>query len=94
MKTVEVSVTAEHIAGGEPDSCWGCPIALAAMDAIPNFDVTVNRFQIGIDEIDGKIAPTWVDLPDEAVTFIDRFDDGEPVEPFTFTMQVPEEVAA
>jgi hypothetical protein len=32
-----------------------------------------------------------VALPTEAVEFVSRFDDGKPVQPFTFDLEVPAE---
>lgn len=32
------------------------------------------------------------DLPENARKFIDRYDNGEPVDPFTFSLEVPDEL--
>lgn len=83
VSTVTVTVTREHIDQGEQRSCSNCPIALAFDAAIPDaLDSSVT----------GGYASVWTDLrrvvtyelPIEAREFIQDFDEGSPVSPFTF----------
>jgi hypothetical protein len=82
-----ITVTAEHIAHGVRESCTDCPVALAIMDALPCTDLIA----VDGDEVTfGEIADwTEVKFPAEVQLFIKAFDDGEPVEPFSFTLDYP-----
>jgi hypothetical protein len=84
-----VSVTAEHIARGEPGDCGWCPIALAVADALPGLAYLSIRLQ----DIDLRPRPDEdlivIGMPDEAVDFILDFDAGKPVKPFTFELDYP-----
>jgi hypothetical protein len=94
-----VSVTREHIAAGQPECEWGCPIALAIIDAIPDIAaISVNGGDIGTADIrlhDGRVLP--LNLPEEARLFISDFDGlDEPhatIQPFTFELDYPEVAA-
>ena len=82
-----ITVTAEHIARGDRKTCSTCPIALAFDAAIPeavNLSVTWGYASVWLDL--GK-AVTYV-LPPAAREFIEHFDGGLPVSPFTFEAQV------
>lgn len=84
-----VTVTAEHIAAGQPGICYSCPIALALIDAIGNPDITVSVYddEATLFGVRGRIARA--NLPAAAMTFIDRFDGingAREVEPFTFEL--------
>ncbi len=82
----EISVTAEDIARGKRGSCGECPIALAVARALGKAtDVKVTCVFAYIRH-NLRDATTVYALPGKATRFIDAFDDGEPVEPFTFTM--------
>lgn len=79
---MKISVTKADITKGEPDDCLSCPIALALKRKVTNVEVDS-------DNIDFK----WkgkkycnIRLPLEAVDFIEQFDCGEQVKPFTFTL--------
>jgi len=84
-----VSVTADHIAMGDRENCETCPVALAIAETFA--DLTYVSVDPG-----GLIAATglpgreiFVDLPREVQEFIWDFDDGDPVEPFTFELDYP-----
>lgn len=77
----EIRVTQDHIdRGGGTQPCFHCPIALAARDA--GFqDVAVHHRYI---HYASKGGDKFVRLPDEAMFFIQHFDKGWPVQPFSF----------
>jgi len=82
-----ITVTAEHIARGERQSCTRCPIALAIRDAFPG----AISFAVG-----GPMVMLWtggsereIDLPAEAFKFVNAFDNGRTVEAFTFELDYP-----
>lgn len=81
-----VDVTAEDIAQGEPRKCVKCPIALALRR-------TLEQSLVGVGGHDavmvGKHGVTSVELPSMAVRFIADFDDGKPVQPFSFALDLP-----
>lgn len=79
---VVISVTAADIAKGAKDSCGFCPIAIAATRA------TKKPALVGTAEIEiGRRGEySMYPLPPEAVAFIERFDAGQKVEPFTFKL--------
>lgn len=85
---MKVNVTKTYIDAGVPRDCDRCPVALAVLGehAIP---VMVGPFRMA------RRADTWtearpseVDLPQRAVDWIRDFDNGIPVEPFSF--EVPD----
>ena len=87
-----ITVTAEHITRGRPGVGSGCAIALALLDAFPGATDTcvgdyAGVFYGGGDELDDR--DVWSLLPGEARHFVRDFDDGQPVEPFTFTLDIP-----
>lgn len=91
MRTVQISVTADHITRGARCDSVRCPVALAIKDALHlSVDVQEDLINFGIPT--GMFSP--VATPQEAGHFVDEFDDGLPVQPFTFTLEVPDEVAA
>lgn len=90
MKTITVDVTAGDIARGTPGSGCQCPVALAVERALPGFNLYVGPevAYLGFDQTGKTLS-----LPDEARAFIARFDLGLLVEPFTFDLTVPGELA-
>lgn len=91
MRTVEITVTAEHIAAGKQCDCVKCPVALAIKDALHPLSIDVQSDLINFGLPGGRYSP--VHPPEEVSYFVDEFDDGLPVEPFTFTLELPDEVA-
>jgi len=78
-KKVKVNVTQDHIDNGIDHICILCPIALAIKDLFPNNIVTVSN-AVQIDFC--KYA-----LPLKALRFINQFDRGESVKPFSFKIK-------
>ena len=94
MTEVTVNVTQKHISEGRPCACIDCPVALAILDAMP--DVTgvevlwdVDGYSVVAELEMRDETRKVVTLPAEAEAFVTALDDGDPVEPFTFTMEVP-----
>jgi hypothetical protein len=85
-----INVTAGHIAKGEHDSCRFCPVALAMKEAFPDAElVAVDSARVIMGG--GLRRRGWVelDLPDAATRFIEAFDAGDPVQPFSFDLDYP-----
>lgn len=80
-----VCVTQEDIDKGVVGDCQNCPVA-RAMQRI--FGPTIR---VGTEKgwliINGP-GRMW-DLPEEAITFIDRFDSNQSVAPLSFNAEVP-----
>jgi hypothetical protein len=89
MKT-EVQVTQECIDKGVAEDRRQCPIARALMPLVADgIGVQVDKERMGFD--DGEHV--WsVGTPKECDWFIEDFDYGEPVAPFSFTLDVPDDV--
>lgn len=75
-----VRVTPKHIKDGLPWSSRSCPVALAFKSGTRR-EWAVGRIIAARD--DGKY---YVDLPTKVSDFIVKFDTGEPVKPFSFTV--------
>jgi len=85
-----ITVTDTHITYGLPGKRCFCPIAMAIMDAniIPDTLVSVEYGAARFFR-SGDMMPVAIGrLPKNAQVFVDKFDTGEPVEPFEFTMMV------
>ena len=95
MATIHVEVTQEDIDRGERESCKNCPVARAlwhALEPMGRFDLVhavgenFTLFPIG--------KPMWIDVPspNSVKDFILAFDAEAEVEPFSFDLQIPDEV--
>jgi hypothetical protein len=76
-----INVTQDDIDKGEPCRAFCCPIALAIerqTKALPESVVVYRQITIGSKFI--------MDSPPEVLNFIDKFDDGKNVEPFSFEL--------
>jgi hypothetical protein len=83
--TTPISVTAEHIAAGTARNCEKCPIALAILAVIPG----IERAAVETDSVTayggGAFWHTAL-MPGEGADFMDLFDAGRPVQPFTLEL--------
>lgn len=77
-----VNVTQEDIDKGKKGSCSQCPVALAGIRSVgKSFYVGPTMFAFRFN---------WIaELPKCVVDFIERFDSGQPVQPFTFDIEIP-----
>ena len=85
---VTVEVTAEDIAQGDPGGCWGCPVALA-LNRATGYAWSVNPFHLILPR-PGRKKNLDIKTPPEVAEFISRFDAEKKVEPFTFTLNIPD----
>lgn len=83
MRKILVEVSVGDIVNGLVSDEHYCPIALALRRQ--GVEVSVGE-DILFDRLGGAYER---DLPDEAQEFIHRFDNGEPVYPFSFEIEVP-----
>lgn len=89
MTLLDVEVTAEDIAKGVKEDCGACPVALA-----------LRRAGLGRAMVDGT-SISWsfgvsgggdVECPCHVAEFIESFDEGDDVEPFSFQLTLEGEV--
>jgi len=92
---LRVEVTAEDIAKGQREEVCLCPIALALSRCGVRGPAVAGA--VGWTPGDNRWSVTFVEdyenetiLPEECGTFASAFDKGEPVEPFTFEIEVPD----
>ncbi len=81
---LELYINQDSISLGEKCSCSKCPIALAARGLFPNCLISVDGDLLAIREPE-KLSWETYGLPMEAGSFIDNFDNGLKVVPFSFT---------
>lgn len=88
MRTIEINVTQEDIDAGCVGSAYACPVARA-----------MRRAGLGEPAVWGCSAYVtgrrpWgrvgVPLPERVEAAIGAYDRGEGMEPFTFTLEIPE----
>jgi hypothetical protein len=84
MSKHTITVTQEDINDGKAGNCTLCPIALAAKRAFPDIFPVVGGYYLVLDSAPGTEDGELVDLPYEARQFVQSFDFGRPVEPFSF----------
>lgn len=99
MRELLIDVTQEDINEGFKCDCTFCPVARALARHIINTKVMyvlVDTEYMKLSRVGAKLADrTDIRIcrtPDKARDFIYRFDDGDEVHPFQFTIQVPPEV--
>jgi hypothetical protein len=99
VKDILIKVTAEDIAesrrrlqGPTPCRSLDCPVAVAAQRIF----VRHGTIRAGLIGVSASALHLWhcddVPLPLVAIQFICAFDHGKPVEPFEFTISVPDEI--
>lgn len=76
-----IEVTEDDIKRGNQYSCYTCPIALAVCRLFPDANVQVSSYRITVETGDGF---EYFYLPREAKNFIQNFDGGRSVQPFSF----------
>lgn len=77
-----VRVTEDHIERGTPLNPYSCPIALALSEIRPR---RRRKIVAGYSSI--RFGKEQYDTPPDARAFMDRFDDGKAVRPFTFELK-------
>lgn len=76
-----IEVTREDIDHGLAGSCGSCPVALAIRRRFPD-----GWVRVGIRCV--YAGGRAYHLPSGAIEFIERFDGGMPVEPFSFELDI------
>ena len=84
-KEFTVNVTQKDIDEGVAEDCYACPIALAAMRATGCKGAGVSPYYLRLF-YDNEEASYR--LPRAAERFVLDFDEGKPVEPFSFTVTI------
>jgi hypothetical protein len=92
-----IPVTAEHIAKGKPQEACDCPVWWAIADALPwlagpDLALTVGPADIVFfaDSDDAPFGVAHIELAAIACEAIGRFDGGQQIEPFEFTLDIPD----
>ncbi len=82
---MKIEVTTEDIAKGVREDCHGCPIALACK-RLGVRDVAVEREAVVYRNYEGE----WdeASMPEVGEAFIEAFDAGRDVEPFSFELDI------
>lgn len=81
---MKITVKKEHIARGRRANSKTCAVALAIKEASP-CDVYVHSATCVVYRAGNRMSSA---LPRSAKRFIERFDLGKPVKPFTFTLKI------
>lgn len=82
-----ITVTQEHIMSGIRGDCTGCPVAFALADAYPNASyISVLERDEGVPEGMLFIGTAEMQAPQEVIDFVNGFDAGRTVKPFSFTL--------
>jgi hypothetical protein len=84
-RTTTVRVTADHITAGGRDTIRYCPVTLALRDAFNASEAQAGAtvYAVILNRPPGLLRGT---LPPAVTAFINDYDDGRPVEPFTFAI--------
>ena len=88
-KSVRINVTQGDIAAGLPNNSASCPVARAVNRKLKEDYRSKISFSCGI-YIHG-VCEAAIELPKKAYDWWNKFDAGEEVRPFTFTLKLPEE---
>jgi hypothetical protein len=87
-----INVTAQHLTRGIPGDCAACAVALAVKDAFPQAsNVTIGQRYVSMYHEGQWLLPVIPLSVGERIAAIDR---GRAVEPFSFDLDYPAEVAA
>jgi hypothetical protein len=83
---MKIQVTQQHIDKGRGGSCTSCPVALALNDA--GFTrAWVSPSTLRSNWRNGGSIREFFPVPDSVLVFINRFDAGLPVDPFSFELE-------
>ncbi len=85
-KKVRINVTQRDIERGIRFTSYTCPIARAARRHPELKGCAVSPDSLAFD----NSGWVWTPLPEKACEFVDSFDGGRPVKPFSFTLELPD----
>lgn len=77
---MKIEVTQKHIDEAGSD-CNSCPVALAVKEAVKHDAVEAGQFTITIGSLSHE-------TPSRVTRFMDKYDNGESVKPFTFELPI------
>ncbi|MCI0665883.1 MAG: hypothetical protein L0220_32915 [Acidobacteria bacterium] len=86
---MQINVTEAIISAGLPSDNRHCPIALA-INRVLDQDYRAHIGRIICIQAWNRKVVFAIPIPDIALRFIDAFDNGEYVSPFTFDLDIPE----
>lgn len=89
LTVMTVEITQADIDAGKAKNAQACAIALACRRVMPGAWVEETRIYESAYDWDCD----WYPLPEKARNFVERFDAGLPVTPFTFTTELHRETA-
>ena len=75
------NVTPKDIREGIADNCIKCPVARSLARRFPNQGIYVSPYTIAIGD-------TYYLMPGIVKRFIEKFDNNEPVKPFSFLIDL------
>lgn len=78
-----IEVTQEHIDKGVKKNCQNCPVAIAAQAVLQNSDIRMGQWTL----YDSRFT-TIARVPFVVTDFVNRFDLGLPVQPFSFNLKI------
>lgn len=81
---MRIEVTQGHIDEGKKADCNRCPIALAIAQHV-KVSFKVGNWLVHFGALGSS------SLPSNAFCFIQKFDSGQPVSPFSFDIEIPAE---
>jgi hypothetical protein len=90
VTAVTIQVTQADIDRGTPSNPCDCPVWHAIARALPWLSEPFTVGPLGLCATSDLLGTSGgIALPDEAHKFMSRFDDGRPVRPFAFTLDLP-----
>ncbi len=85
---MKIHVTQKHIDEGMREHCGNNPIAKAIKEATKSDEVFVGHYGIGYGKRERGYFKHVIPITPPAIReFMDRFDEGLPVAPFTFELE-------
>lgn len=78
---MRIKITQDHIDKGLKRDCHSCPIAWAITEVRHQ-----SYVQVGTNDV--RIDAQVYQLPAKVSRFISNFDDGQPVKPFAFNLEI------
>lgn len=80
-----INLTQKHIDRGRPRSCFHCPVALAIQDGVGRTVGVMSLHEQSYACFENGVTA----LPPAAVQLARDFDQGRPVQPMSFELEVP-----
>ena len=84
MKSIMITVTADHISRGVKKDCGSCPVALAISDGVGGGGAWVSNSRLEYHAPDGRLIKART--PRSVQRFVVSFDQWLTVKPFRFRL--------